>query len=618
MLYVLDPKLSAVPQEEAQRFLAAAYETLETVELTALGTLESVIASEPTAADGVVFFNPLSPQAARDVEEFLARASEVGAVIFPIALAAEWRRPPGAVGEAQSFDLVDQLRLRELDQEQLETVAAALARQVLGQIQPTYSRSRLRLFLCHRREDGENLVAAIGARLDRLHAGRVFRDLVEVQSGERAQERIEEALEGADALIFFDTPEAYASWWIAHEISQALGRNIPVVWIRIGGEDGREALPFRPAAEPHIRVEEAELGPPELQALADRILEVAFELSRAQVRTSAKALAALRRWADENDAQFERLDARRMIYELRRTSGRRGYPVRAEVDIVQMFAHRPDDEDRERLERFLSEKGMGPHEHECRSFDAALMLDPTATGTREVGEWSVVEHPSRFLATLPAAAAGAEVGMRTMLLLGAFPSEALSRQEVIQAVHAVATTWLRHGGAVVFGGHPTFTPLVIESARLVVPGEERERVTVYQSRWFASPAALGELEDAVAVVSTEAGVDRDSSLTIMRTAMCGIAADAVVAIGGRTEEGGAHRPGVDEEIALARAAGSPAFLIGGAGGRSAELAAAARRESEPWESLANPLSPEQNEDLFRTDDYEHAVHLIFSSLGTRS
>jgi SLOG cluster3 family/TIR domain len=616
VLYVLDPKHSAVPHEEAQRFLAAAYETLETVELTALGTLESVIASEPTAADGVVFFNPLTPEAKDDVEEFLGRASEAGAVVFPIALSAEWRRPPGAVGEAQSFDLVDQLRLRELDQEQLETVAAAFARQVLGQIQPTYSRSRLRLFLCHRREDGEDLVAAIGARLDRLHTGRVFRDLVEVQTGERAQERIEEALEGADVLIFLDTPEAYGSWWIAHEISQALGRNIPIVWIRIGGEDGRGPLPFKPAAEPHIRVEETELGPSDLQALADRILEVAFELSRAQVRTSAKALAALRRWADENNAQFERLDARRMIYELRRASGRRGYPVRAEVDIVQMFAHRPDDEDRERLERFLSEKGMGPHERECRSFDAALMLDPTATGTREVGEWSVIEHPSRFLATLPVAGTDPEV--RTMLLLGAFPSESLSRQEVTQAVHAAATTWLRLGGAIVFGGHPTFTPLVIEAARFVVPGKERGRVTVYQSRWFASPDALGELEDVVDVVPTEAGADRDSSLTIMRTAMCGVAADAAVAIGGRTEEGGAHRPGVDEELALARAAGSSAFLLGGAGGRSAELAAAARRESEPWESLANPLSPEQNEDLFRTDDYELAVNLIFSSLGPGS
>jgi hypothetical protein len=616
VLYLIDPSFSDVPPAEAEAFLGAAVPALGSVPLSSLTSLEQILVTDPGAADGVVFFNPLSQAAEVELEALLDLGAKAGAVLLPIALREEWRRPPGAAGEFQSFDLVEQRRVRGLGPEQVETLASAFARQALSRLQPTYSRSRLRLFLCHRRADGEGLVAALGALLERLHEGLVFRDLIEVQAGEPAQELIEEALEGADVLVFFDTPKAHESWWVAHEVSQALGRNIPIVWVQIGGEEGRGPLPFQPAGGPHIEVATTDLDGAELSWLADLIREKAFELSREQVRVSIAALRALQQWAADNDASLETLDARRLIYELRREADPRGYPLRPAIDIVQMFAHHPTEEDHGRLEAFLAETGMGPHERECRSFDAALMLDPTATGVREVGEWSVVEHPGRFLQMLSASTSvGESEASPTLLLLGAFPAQEVSAQEVMQATHALATTWLRLGGSIVFGGHPTFTPLLIEAGRLIVPGEERWRITAFQSRWFASPAALEELEALITVVPTAVAADRDASLTVMRTAMCGVRADAVVAIGGRTEEGGTHTPGIDQEIDLARAASSPVFLLGGPGGRAAELAAVARREEEPWGRLGNPLTSEQNERLFLSDDYERAARTIHASLG---
>lgn len=610
MFHLIDPRFSAVPQDEAESFIAAAKPLLDQVGVVDHTTIESILGWDPTAADAVIFFNPLAEADASEIERVLERARDAGTVILPIALRTEWRRPPGSVGEFQSFDVVDQRRLREVSDAQIGTVARAFARRALGQVQPTYIKERLRLFLCHRREDGEELVARIGSRLDRLHEGHVFRDLVDVQAGDRAQERIEEALEGADALVFIDTPLAGESWWIAHEISAALGRNIPIVWVRVGSAEGREDLPCRPPGAPHLELGDSDPDDAQLSGICEKIVEQAFELSRAQVRVSATAFSDLRDWAAANGASFERLDARRMIYELRRAPAGRGYPVRPDVDVIQLFARHPDDDDRRRLEEFLTEQGMGPHERECRSFDAALMLDPTATGTREVGEWSVIEHPRRFLASLPARPPDENFSAQRLLLLGAFPAEEEAIQEVVQAVHAVATTWLRLGGSIVFGGHPTFTPLLAEAARLVAPGQEAERVTVYQSRWFASPDVIQELEARLSVVATDAADNRSDSLTIMRTAMCGLAADAVIAIGGRTAEGGAHEPGIDQELALARAAGSPAYLLGAPGGRTAELAAEARRAPQPWDSLANGLTPERNEELFQTDDYEGAARLI--------
>jgi hypothetical protein len=616
VLYTIDPKFSDVPQAEAEEFLGAARALLEAVPLATLASLEGIIAADLTAADGVIFFNPIREEFSDRVEALLDRAATAGAVPLPIALRAEWRRPPGAVGEFQGFDVVDHRRRRALSEDQSGTIANAFAREALSRIQPTYSKDRLRLFLCHRREDGEELVARLGARLDALHEEHVFRDLIDVQAGEPTQERISAALETADVLIFIETPEAGDSWWIAHEISQALGRNIPIVWVRLGPEGPRKELPFKPTESPHLNLLSVELDDQQIQSLADAILQQAFEMSRAHVRISESALRSLKTWASEHDADFETLDAKRMIYALRRQSnGGRSYPTRPATDIVQMFAHHPTQEDLALLDEFLVESGMGPHQRECRAFDAALLLDPTATGQRSVGEWSVVEHPERFLQTLDGPALAEKQGApATLLLFGAFPSERLSQQEVMLAVHAISTTWLRLGGSIVFGGHPTFTPLLIEAGRLVAPGAERERLTAFQSRWFASPAALEELAAQINVIPTPQAEDRDRSLTVMRTAMCGYGSDAAVAIGGRTEEGGTHRPGVDEELALARAAGTPAFLLGGPGGRTAELAVAARLEEAPWASLSNPLGDEENEQLFQTDDYEAAGRLIWGSI----
>ncbi len=97
----------------------------------------------------------------------------------------------------------------------------------------------------------------------------------------------------------------------------------------------------------------------------------------------------------------------------------------------------------------------------------------------------------------------------------------------------------------------------------------------------------------------------------MRQAMvaaAGIRA-VVVVIGGRTSEGGIHDPGIDEEIALARARDLPVVLLGAPGGRSAELAVAAE-ESREWTAFGNRLTPDQNRHLTTSSDYEAAAALI--------
>jgi hypothetical protein len=617
MLYLLAPELSSVDQGAASSLLAGAEREWNDTPTSTIGA-EALATCNPAAGDGVVFFNPPRTDYASDVEALLEEAAREGAVLIPIAMDAEHRQPPPAAGEAQSFDVVDQIRRRELHGAPFEVIGAAFAREALSMTMPTFVQSRLRLFLCHRRADGEEMTARLDGALTNLHE-HVFRDLIDIQAGEQAQHRIDEALGGADALVFLDTPMAGESWWIAHELATALGRNIPIVWVQLAGSNTTRAeLHVKPAAEPHIRCDEVELSAARAGELADDILRVAARLAREYGRISLQALRELKRWAAEHGADVQTLDARQQIFQLRHPTPTqtRPYPLRPATDVLQFFGRTPSDADRLTLEAYIGDHGMGPHDQACRAFDAAIMLDPTATGHRAVGEWSVTEHPERFLSSLsaqPLTGAEQQVAQR-LLLLGAFPTGDYARDRIIPAVHATATTWFRLGGTVVCGGHPTFVPLLVEAARGVLDESAPDHLVIYQSEWFAAPAQIGELRQHATVIATPSADTREASLTVMRTQMIRETRPATtIAIGGRTEESGRHQPGIDEEIRLVRRDNFPVYLLGAPGGQTSLLAAHAARESTPWSSLGNPLDADANAILASTEDYERAVRVIWAA-----
>jgi hypothetical protein len=615
-LFVVAPEVSAVDLHRANTLLDAARAEWEDLPVSILAPA-AVTACTPGQGDAVVFFNPPRSEYADNVEALLHEAAGAGAVLLPIALEPHQRRPPGTVGDKQSFDVTDQLRRRELPADRLEPIGAAFAREAMSMIMPTFVRTRLRLFLCHRRSDGEELTARVDRALSARHE-HVFRDLIDVQTGVEAQDVIDEKLAGADAVVFLDTPNAGTSWWVSHELATALGRNIPVVWVHLGPTDDRADLLTVPAAEPHITAPNTALDAERAGAIADEILNVAVRLAKQHGRASREGLRRLKRWAADSGASFEVLDARQQIFQIRHPAPAtaRAYPLRPATDVVQLFGRACDNDDERALERYLTERGMGPHDHDCRAFDAAILLDPTSTGSRLVGDWSVAEHPERFLRSLQTVP---DVGGRSprLLLLGAFPAGDLARDQVAPAVHATATSWLSLGGTIVCGGHPTFTPLLVEAARGVLGTGVRDRLVIYQSAWFVAPAAAQELAAAATVRLTDRAESRDASLTVMRTLMATEGRpDAVLAIGGRTSEGGTHVPGIDEEIGLARRHGLGVYLLGAPGGRAAALASMFAADSEPWSRLGNALDPDANRFLQQTDAFEDATRLIWDATTT--
>ena len=584
------------------------------VNVTRLKTANAIWTATPATGDALVVANLLpDDEPSEEVADLIDKAQRNGAVAIPVASEVERRTPPPGMDMAQSFDVVDRLRLRAQPDAALPVIASDLARAILTRITPTMMKDKLRLFLCHRRADGEETAAALDRELSARHEEHVFRDLISIQVGDVAQDKIEEHLESADVLVFLDTPRAGESEWVEIELRTALGRQIPIVWVRLGPVDGRHPLGVQPAGAPHVTVDSDELTATEAGNYADKILDAAFDLAVENVRNAHQTFSRVRVAARKIGKSVEVLDQRRLIYALTEDLLLRDgeYPRRPVSDIVQIFGRHPTNDDRAGLVSWLEENGYGPHDRACRAYDAAVLLDPFARPPLIDSASSVVvaygaEYLTRIEPGYEASADGPE-----LLLLGAFPNEPGAQEPIKQAISAIASSWLSRGGRISFGGHPTFTPMVIDIAQRV-GNRASERVTIFQSAFYVSEKFVELLRNEVHVVLVPEGIDRTESLTAMRTRMVASTKfELVAAVGGRTSENGNHVPGIDQEIALARERGLGAVLVGGSGGRTAELAAEARAAG--WDGLEARLTSEEHELLATSDDYVAVAELLWDA-----
>jgi hypothetical protein len=284
-----------------------------------------------------------------------------------------------------------------------------------------------------------------------------------------------------------------------------------------------------------------------------------------------------------------------------------------------LFGRRPREADRRWFEDLLRRDW---HHSGVRLFDVAAMLGPTPDTSPLADGIAQITSPAAFERTVlePQVNAGQSP---ELLLFASFAASLTLGQTVRDAIQELASFWLGRGGRLRFGGHPTITPTIDYIAHDVIPGDERERVTVFQSGHFVTKATLREVARWATVVETDATgyepADRASSLTIMRRQMI-LESDAVAAvvIGGLTPDdllaqGRTELPGVEEELVLARQRSLPVFLLGTTGGHAAILAERARSEDTPWSSLGNQLSADENDDLARSDDYGSIAETIWDA-----
>lgn len=178
-------------------------------------------------------------------------------------------------------------------------------------------------------------------------------------------------------------------------------------------------------------------------------------------------------------------------------------------------------------------------------------------------------------------------------------------QELYSAIVLLVQRVTAEGGRLVFGGHPTITPVVRETLKRA---DRRDAVELYQLRRFEKEAPEDIHDDAVFHrvhwIEPEGGISGE--LSEMRDQMAE-AASAAVFIGGKTADFYGEIPGLRDEYQrfLAHHPDGPVYLVGMMGGETGKLI----QEMEDGEqSPRNGLSEAEREVVH----HSHSVDLVMS------
>jgi hypothetical protein len=189
-------------------------------------------------------------------------------------------------------------------------------------------------------------------------------------------------------------------------------------------------------------------------------------------------------------------------------------------------------------------------------------------------------------------------------------------QRVYELVAAIVRALFDQGARLVFGGHPTITPLVhrlarernappaidlfqLERFRAKAPPESAETDVFGQVHWVGEPAA-----------------DMATDLASLRDPMVRLA-QAAIFLGGKTIGFSGAKPGIRDEFERFRASNpdAPVYLVGAAGGETARLIADAAKDPTGADWERNGLQGEARHVLHASQDPHLVAALIARDLG---
>lgn len=575
----------------------------------------------------IVYNNSNELSYEEEIKEFLTDAKKNNAKIYPVAMNKEYRKPSKLIEEINSFDIYEQLRKRGLSEEYMEVgleyIGLELARSIICDMQPILAQKNMNWFLSHRRTDGEEIVAEVDFIL-KAWGNKSFRDLNDIKAGENAQEIIETRLRESDTVIFFDTADVSNSPWVKKEIETAQLFNIPIVWVKM--HNGNSSI--KPANEPHIPLNKnfIELTEIEKNKFIDDIYQKAFDLHRMNIEKILGYVSSLKKLKDRGEIDFKQVDIAKNIYEVkikRNVKRYREVPLR---HFVQFFGRRPNMSDINALNKEFFKRHFNCNNSCDGGCDIAVLAGPFSDINASVdnSESVIVDGVQEYVGEVRRLIFNRKIRdkkSRNIIISGAFPEniDTVYQQRLIDAVSTLSKIIFDRGCSIIFGSHPTFTPLIMKMGEDRLGGARKEKIKMYMSRFFQnmnSEEVLNEYKRNTSFVMTETDTDMEKSLTKMREAMIKSSnASALLVIGGKTAHNG-HTPGIDEEIKLAKEADIPVFIIGSAGGRAYEVAAEYNKcEWKIGNWIPNGLQPSENEKLLISTDFEELADMILTSLG---
>ena len=514
---------------------------------------------------------------ADEVRELIKTAIERKAEIWPVAADRSTRIPGKIISNKQSYDIWEQLRCRNLDEQYLPTIAKIFSRKIIAKAFPTCYCEEGEVFLSHKRVDGEEITAKIYDKmLIQARESNPFRDVINVKVGDEAQAQIDEEMESSDVFVFIHTTQSADSEWVVKELRFALLRQIPILWIQIDEADIKK-LKIKPSDAPHLKYRTEDFYDDEkLTKIVDEILQKSFELIMDRSNQMLGYIDLLNNMFGDRQ---KTVDENNMIYSVSMERKQYHYPQRNIEQKYQIFGRTPTLADAQEL----NEK------HNDSSIDSVVIL------TNRIVSYSVRNnvvfdniqdfcyHWNRYITETQKGSNGMEI-----IVSGAFPdSDEIFKQSLTDALILFAKTIIRNGYEVTFGAHPTFQELFYEVAKEIEPQNYKKKVNMYISEYFLVSGSEQEAEyrEKFNLFISEKREDLGQSLREMRKQMIQRKkVKALVCLGGKIKENKKDE-GIREEIELAQEMNIPVFVVGSVGGCSSKVAL--EYKSQEWSGLNN-------------------------------
>lgn len=542
---------------------------------------------------------------ADEVRELIKTAIERKAEIWPVAADRSTRIPSKIISNKQSYDIWEQLRCRNLDEQYLPTIAKIFSRKIIAKAFPTCYCEEGEVFLSHKRVDGEEITAKIYDKmLIQARESNPFRDVINVKVGDEAQAQIDEEMESSDVFVFIHTTQSADSEWVLKELRFALLRQIPILWIQIDEADIKK-LKIKPSDAPHLKYRTEDFYDDEkLTKIVDEILQKSFELIMDRSNQMLGYIDLLNNMFGDRQ---KTVDENNMIYSVSMERKQYHYPQRNIEQKYQIFGRTPTLADAQEL----NEK------HNDSSIDSVVIL------TNRIVSYSVRNnvvfdniqdfcyHWNRYITETQKGSNGMEI-----IVSGAFPdSDEIFKQSLTDALILFAKTIIRNGYEVTFGAHPTFQELFYEVAKEIEPQNYKKKVNMYISEYFLVSGSEQEAEyrEKFNLFISEKREDLGQSLREMRKQMIQRKkVKALVCLGGKIKENKKDE-GIREEIELAQEMNIPVFVVGSVGGCSSKVAL--EYKSQEWSGLNNaPM--ELNQEFLEGIDYFSMAQEMINYLGS--
>lgn len=525
--------------------------------------------------------------------EFLVKSKQCNALIWAVAMEKESRIPVDIISEKQSYDVWEQLRCRNLNDQYFGSIAETFARKIIARIMPTIYSEKGMIFVSHRRLNGEEICAKLCDCIQQqFKKSKIFRDVVEVEVGENAQKVIDIAMAKSDAFIFIHTEKSSESDWIQKELRYALLRNIPILWIQIDNADISK-LKILPTEKPHLKYNSSAFSDEEgLSKITDEIVQTVFEMIMLR---NNRVFGFLESVQNLFGNMLTEVDKTNLIYSVTVPRKNYHYPQREIKQYFQLYGKTPVEEDALAFRKTINK--------EDEEFDSALMLTDRIVKSQRDKRLVLESFEDFYYNWNQYLKNQRERKNMEIVISGAFPDgDEICKQSLTDALIIFAKSIIKEGYVLTFGSHPTFQELFFEVAKETSPKEHEKKLKMYISKWFEDKYIFQKeyfLSNAqLCEIAKENSISE--SLTLMRKKMIQRSeVIALVCLGGKIKEN-KNEEGIREEICLAKEFGIPVFLVGSVGGSSSEVALEYKKNC--WKGL-NGASKELNQMFMEKLDY---------------